>query len=181
MPNCVNDLNNIVAGLATDEDDGLTVGGFRTTRVSAGWEAIDTKETGGDYDGDRKMDDLKLLYRAYIAKHYQVSYGERQDYAEGEEVPNCSTPEKNRNKSLSIIDALIKLCKRVLGLAETLAETIISTSFFVAIVTPTFHSQNDIGLDSLNRVKVVISLEEEFGYEIPDNKVDKFSTINIVV
>ncbi|GJS58442.1 putative reverse transcriptase domain-containing protein [Tanacetum coccineum] len=46
-------------------------------------------------------------------------------------------------------------------------------------VTPTSHFQNNIGLDSLDRVEVVIALEEKFGHEIPDNEVDKFSTINI--
>ncbi|XP_021282675.1 LOW QUALITY PROTEIN: acyl carrier protein 2, mitochondrial-like [Herrania umbratica] len=48
-------------------------------------------------------------------------------------------------------------------------------------VTPSAHFQNDLGLDSLDTVEVVMSLEEEFGFEIPDNEADKISTINLAV
>ncbi|KAJ0079976.1 hypothetical protein Patl1_24019 [Pistacia atlantica] len=48
-------------------------------------------------------------------------------------------------------------------------------------VTPNAHFQNDLGLDSLDTVEVVMALEEEFGFEIPDNEADKISTINLAV
>ncbi|XWS58919.1 hypothetical protein CRYUN_Cryun08bG0075600 [Craigia yunnanensis] len=48
-------------------------------------------------------------------------------------------------------------------------------------VTPNAHFQNDLGLDSLDTVEVVMALEEEFGFEIPDNEADKISTINVAV
>ncbi|KAB2044235.1 Acyl carrier 2, mitochondrial -like protein [Gossypium arboreum] len=48
-------------------------------------------------------------------------------------------------------------------------------------VTPNAHFQNDLGLDSLDTVEVVMALEEEFGFEIPDNEADKISTINHAV
>ncbi|XP_071710988.1 acyl carrier protein 2, mitochondrial [Rutidosis leptorrhynchoides] len=48
-------------------------------------------------------------------------------------------------------------------------------------VTPTAHFQNDLGLDSLDTVEVVMALEEEFGFEIPDNEADKINTINLAV
>ncbi|KAA3467527.1 acyl carrier protein 2, mitochondrial-like [Gossypium australe] len=48
-------------------------------------------------------------------------------------------------------------------------------------VTPNAHFQNDLGLDSLDTVEVVMALEEEFGFEIPDNEADKVSTINHAV
>ncbi|PWA72678.1 acyl carrier protein [Artemisia annua] len=48
-------------------------------------------------------------------------------------------------------------------------------------VTPTAHFQNDLGLDSLDTVEVVMALEEEFGFEIPDNEADKISTISHAV
>ncbi|XWS42987.1 hypothetical protein CRYUN_Cryun16bG0061600 [Craigia yunnanensis] len=48
-------------------------------------------------------------------------------------------------------------------------------------VTTNAHFQNDLGLDSLDTVEVVMALEEEFGFEIPDNEADKISTINLAV
>nr|GEV79401.1 acyl carrier protein 2, mitochondrial-like [Tanacetum cinerariifolium] len=48
-------------------------------------------------------------------------------------------------------------------------------------VTPSAHFQNDLGLDSLDTVEVVMALEEEFGFEIPDNEADKISTISHAV
>ncbi|KAI3783737.1 hypothetical protein L1987_42823 [Smallanthus sonchifolius] len=48
-------------------------------------------------------------------------------------------------------------------------------------VTPTAHFQNDLGLDSLDTVEIVMALEEEFGFEIPDNEADKISSIELAV
>ncbi|XP_077218463.1 acyl carrier protein 2, mitochondrial-like [Tasmannia lanceolata] len=48
-------------------------------------------------------------------------------------------------------------------------------------VTPSAHFQNDLGLDSLDTVEIVMALEEEFGFEIPDNEADKINSINLAV
>ncbi|KAK3441254.1 acyl carrier protein 2, mitochondrial [Eucalyptus grandis] len=48
-------------------------------------------------------------------------------------------------------------------------------------VTPNAHFQNDLGLDSLDTVEIVMALEEEFGFEIPDNEADKINTIELAV
>ncbi|XP_044498501.1 acyl carrier protein 2, mitochondrial-like [Mangifera indica] len=48
-------------------------------------------------------------------------------------------------------------------------------------VTPNAHFQNDLGLDSLDTVEVVMALEEEFGFEIPDSEADKINCINLAV
>lgn len=34
----------------------------------------------------------------------------------------------------------------------------------------------DLGLDSLDHVEVVMAMEEEFGFEIPDGDADRFKT-----
>ncbi|KAL5218399.1 hypothetical protein ABZP36_019083 [Zizania latifolia] len=46
-------------------------------------------------------------------------------------------------------------------------------------VTPDAHFKNDLGLDSLDAVEVVMALEEEFGFEIPDNEADKIDSIKV--
>ncbi|CAL9224736.1 unnamed protein product [Arabidopsis halleri] len=48
-------------------------------------------------------------------------------------------------------------------------------------VTPKAHFNNDLGLDSLDTVEVVMALEEEFGFEIPDNEADKIQSIDLAV
>ncbi|XP_050242131.1 acyl carrier protein 2, mitochondrial [Quercus robur] len=48
-------------------------------------------------------------------------------------------------------------------------------------VTPNANFQNDLGLDSLDSVEIVMALEEEFGFEIPDKEADKINSINLAV
>ncbi|XP_039126817.1 LOW QUALITY PROTEIN: acyl carrier protein 2, mitochondrial-like [Dioscorea cayenensis subsp. rotundata] len=48
-------------------------------------------------------------------------------------------------------------------------------------VTPNAHFHNDLGLDSLDAVEIVMALEEEFGFEIPDNEADKINSISLAV
>ncbi|XP_038714029.1 acyl carrier protein 2, mitochondrial-like [Tripterygium wilfordii] len=48
-------------------------------------------------------------------------------------------------------------------------------------VTPNAQFQNDLGLDSLDTVEILMALEEEFGFEIPDNEADKINSINLAV
>jgi len=48
-------------------------------------------------------------------------------------------------------------------------------------VTPDAHFKNDLGLDSLDTVEVVMALEEEFGFEIPDNEADKINSVKVAV
>ncbi|KAF3452489.1 hypothetical protein FNV43_RR02922 [Rhamnella rubrinervis] len=48
-------------------------------------------------------------------------------------------------------------------------------------VTPEANFQSDLGLDSLDAVEIVMALEEEFGFEIPDNEADKINSISLAV
>jgi len=44
-------------------------------------------------------------------------------------------------------------------------------------VTPDAKFDDDLGADSLDRVELVMSLEEEFGLEIPDEEAEKIGTV----
>lgn len=44
-------------------------------------------------------------------------------------------------------------------------------------ITPTAHLVDDLALDSLDSVELVMSVEEEFGIEIPDEEAEKLTTV----
>jgi len=44
-------------------------------------------------------------------------------------------------------------------------------------ITPQAHLVDDLGLDSLDAVELVMAVEEEFGFEIPDEDAEKLTTI----
>lgn len=44
-------------------------------------------------------------------------------------------------------------------------------------ITPQAHLIDDLGLDSLDSVELVMSVEEEFGIEIPDEVAEKLTTV----
>lgn len=40
----------------------------------------------------------------------------------------------------------------------------------------TIHFMKDLGLDSLDQVEIIMKMEDEFGFEIPDNHAEKLMT-----
>ena len=48
-------------------------------------------------------------------------------------------------------------------------------------VTPTASFVDDLGADSLDRVELIMALEETFGVEIPDDEAEKISTVQNAV
>ena len=69
-------------------------------------------------------------------------------------------------------DAILEKVKEVivdqLGVEEEIIKT--DTSFI-----------DDLGADSLDIVELIMSLEEEFDIQIPDNEAEKISTVGDVV
>ncbi|HKR96519.1 MAG TPA: acyl carrier protein, partial [Candidatus Angelobacter sp.] len=47
--------------------------------------------------------------------------------------------------------------------------------------TPAASFVDDLGADSLDRVELIMSLEETFGVEIPDEDAEKISTVKDAV
>jgi acyl carrier protein len=43
------------------------------------------------------------------------------------------------------------------------------------------HFQDDLGADSLDRIEVIMSIEEEFGIEILDDEVDSIATFGELI
>eukprot|EP01065_Artemidia_motanka_P043372 TRINITY_DN6001_c0_g1_i1.p2 TRINITY_DN6001_c0_g1~~TRINITY_DN6001_c0_g1_i1.p2 ORF type:complete len:108 (+),score=32.36 TRINITY_DN6001_c0_g1_i1:56-379(+) len=48
-------------------------------------------------------------------------------------------------------------------------------------VSGTAHFTNDLGLDSLDQVEVVLSFEQEFTIDIPDNEAEKILSVHDAV
>jgi acyl carrier protein len=51
----------------------------------------------------------------------------------------------------------------------------------VSDVTPAASFVDDLGADSLDRVELVMALEETFGVEIPDEDAEKIATVQDAV
>ncbi|CAF0802906.1 unnamed protein product [Rotaria sordida] len=48
-------------------------------------------------------------------------------------------------------------------------------------ITLSTHFMKDLGLDSLDHVEIIVAVENEFGFEIPDSDYDKLYTIQAMV
>ncbi|MCL6622375.1 MAG: acyl carrier protein [Syntrophobacterales bacterium] len=48
-------------------------------------------------------------------------------------------------------------------------------------VTPDAVFVDDLGADSLDLVELIMAMEEEFGYEIPDEEAEKLRTVGDVI
>eukprot|EP00088_Acartia_fossae_P025410 TRINITY_DN2622_c0_g1_i2.p1 TRINITY_DN2622_c0_g1~~TRINITY_DN2622_c0_g1_i2.p1 ORF type:complete len:165 (-),score=34.78 TRINITY_DN2622_c0_g1_i2:211-654(-) len=48
-------------------------------------------------------------------------------------------------------------------------------------VSLTAHFINDLGLDSLDHVEVIMAMEDEFGFEIPDEHAERLTTPESIV
>ena len=49
-------------------------------------------------------------------------------------------------------------------------------SIYLFQITLDSHFINDLGLDSLDHVEVIMAVEDEFGFEIPDEHAEKLLT-----
>lgn len=50
-----------------------------------------------------------------------------------------------------------------------------------AKLTVNSHFYKDLGLDSLDHVEVIMAMEDEFGFEIPDMDADKLMTPQAII
>ena len=70
--------------------------------------------------------------------------------------------------SEEVFDKVKEIIVEQLGVAET-------------AITPDASFIDDLGADSLDRVELIMALEEEFDLEIPDADAEKVVTVNDVV
>uniref|UniRef100_A0A8D8UIJ1 Acyl carrier protein n=1 Tax=Cacopsylla melanoneura TaxID=428564 RepID=A0A8D8UIJ1_9HEMI len=48
-------------------------------------------------------------------------------------------------------------------------------------LSPDSHFINDLGLDSLDHVEVIMAMEDEFGFEIPDREAEKLLHVKDII
>jgi len=68
-----------------------------------------------------------------------------------------------------------------MSIFERVAQTIKKIMSEDCEVTLDSHLENDLSMDSLDRVELMIALEEEFSSEIPDDKAQGLSTVRQIV
>lgn len=56
-----------------------------------------------------------------------------------------------------------------------------STGIPVSEITADSHLEGDLDLDSLDRLSVVMDVEDEFGVELPDDALENVSTVRELV
>uniref|UniRef100_A0A8C0IUS6 Acyl carrier protein n=1 Tax=Chelonoidis abingdonii TaxID=106734 RepID=A0A8C0IUS6_CHEAB len=78
--------------------------------------------------------------------------------------------------------APIKLCRHYSDLPPLTLESIQERVLYVLKLydkvdpeklTVTAHFMKDLGLDSLDQVEIIMAMEDEFGFEIPDTEAEK--------
>jgi acyl carrier protein len=69
-----------------------------------------------------------------------------------------------------------------MSIAERVQSIIVeSCGFEEEEVTPSKTFIDDLGLDSLDAVEVIVSLEDEYGIEIDDDEVEKLKTVQDLI
>ena len=48
-------------------------------------------------------------------------------------------------------------------------------------ITPEAHLIDDLGADSLDAIELIMALEEEFSFEIPDEDAEKLPTVQHII
>lgn len=61
-------------------------------------------------------------------------------------------------------------------MSENVLIRCVTTNQFILQVSLESHFINDLGLDSLDHVEVIMAVEDEFGFEIPDEHAEKLLT-----
>ncbi|CAH0715267.1 unnamed protein product, partial [Brenthis ino] len=100
----------------------------------------------------QKYNTVKALTRTYDVQHKNgVLYQRTRQYATGP---------VHKITQQQIEDRVLKVCKAY----DKLVSTQISLES---------HFINDLGLDSLDHVEIVMAMEDEFGFEIPDGDAER--------
>merc|ERR1739844_696962 len=121
------------------------------------------------------------------SKYFCSSYG-RQAYPQLTTVqkfqtnltsPCIKVPMFSNQKSNT---AILNICQRLASTSKADVESRVLAvcktfdNITTATLTMESHFINDLGLDSLDHVEVIMAIEDEFGFEIPDDHAEKLLT-----
>lgn len=75
----------------------------------------------------------------------------------------------------------MKKCASVPLTHPTIENFMINSCKICFQLTLDSHFINDLGLDSLDHVEVIMAMEDEFGFEIPDMDAERLTTPSMIV
>ncbi|XP_044837106.1 acyl carrier protein, mitochondrial isoform X2 [Mauremys mutica] len=107
--------------------------------------------------------------------------------------PTCSPPRHGchllwlagaeaRSANEELVSGTLQLCRHYSDLPPLTLESIEERVLYVLKLydkvdpeklTVTAHFMKDLGLDSLDQVEIIMAMEDEFGFEIPDTEAEK--------
>ncbi|XP_023677798.1 NADH:ubiquinone oxidoreductase subunit AB1b isoform X1 [Paramormyrops kingsleyae] len=102
---------------------------------------------------------------------------------------SCSRPER-RSDQAWISGSLVQQCRQYGDLPPLTLENIKDRVMYVLKlydkISPeklqvSSHFMKDLGLDSLDQVEIIMAMEDEFGFEIPDAEAEKLMTPEEIV
>jgi acyl carrier protein len=87
-------------------------------------------------------------------------------------IPHCELREKDPLTEAPLVMAVMDKVKQIIVDQLSVEE---------GEVTPTASFVDDLGADSLDRVELIMALEEAFDLEIPDDQAEKIKTVQDAV
>ncbi|KAK1162896.1 acyl carrier protein, mitochondrial-like [Acipenser oxyrinchus oxyrinchus] len=140
---------------------------------------------------------LAQCFRSYTQRSARIIFGNITARATAVSVANqrhfCFNARSQRKAltaQIKVSSPLVQLCRQYGDLPPLTLDTIRERVLYVLKLydkinpeklTGASHFMKDLGLDSLDQVEIIMAMEDEFGFEIPDAEAEKLMTPQEIV
>ncbi|KAK6481705.1 acyl carrier protein [Huso huso] len=140
---------------------------------------------------------LAQCVRSYTQRSARIIFGNITTRAAAVSVANqrhfcfnAGSQRKALTAQIKVSSPLVQLCRQYGDLPPLTLDTIRERVLYVLKLydkinpeklTGASHFMKDLGLDSLDQVEIIMAMEDEFGFEIPDAEAEKLMTPQEIV